>query len=308
VWVAVVACLSVESALRAAEPVGPSSPSVGVTSVASNVSDLDRSVSFYVNVLDFEHAEPAIETGDKRAGNEQDRTAWLRLGDELTEVREVADGAGRPYPLDSRSHDRWFQHLAIVVSDMSPAYQRLREARVAHISSGPQTLPEWNQAAAEIQAFYFRDPDGHPLELIAYPPGKGQDKWHRQTDELFLGIDHTAIAVADTEAALRFYRDELGLTVVGGSENHGSEQEHLNGVFASRVRITALRGAFGLGVELLEYIAPADGRPWPGELRPFDLAFRETRFLLRHPTADSATRHITRLRDPDGHPVVLSRQ
>lgn len=307
-WIALVACLLVESALRAAEPDASSSPSVGVTSIASNVSDLDRSVAFYVNVLDFERTEHPAQTDDEQSDDRPHRTAWLRLGDEAIELREVGDGAGRPYPPGSRSHDRWFQHVAIVVKDMDRAYKRLRDARVVHISSGPQTLPEWNQAAAGIQAFYFRDPDGQPLELIFYPPGKRQDRWQTPTNKLFLGIDHTAIAVADTEAALRFYRDELGLTIAGGSENHGFEQEHLSGVFASRVRITTLRGAFGPGVELLEYIAPSDGRPSPADLQPFDLVFRETRFTLAHPTSIRATRDVRRLRDPDGHPVVMTRQ
>ena len=39
------------------------------------------------------------------------------------------------------------------------------------------------------------------------PPDKGNPKWHRGRDRLFLGIDHTAIVISDTEASLRFYRD-----------------------------------------------------------------------------------------------------
>jgi catechol 2,3-dioxygenase-like lactoylglutathione lyase family enzyme len=39
------------------------------------------------------------------------------------------------------------------------------------------------------------------------------------TGRLFLGIDHTAIVVSDTEASLKFYRDVLGMTVAGESEN-----------------------------------------------------------------------------------------
>ena len=37
---------------------------------------------------------------------------------------------------------------------------------------------------------------------------------------MFLGIDHTAIVVDDTDASLRFYRDTLGLTVAGDDIAH----------------------------------------------------------------------------------------
>src|SRR5205085_5189828 len=68
--------------------------------------------------------------------------------------------------VDARSNDRWFQHVAIIVSDIDRAYQWLREHKVQHASPGPQLLPAWNPNAGGIRAFYFRDPDGHPLEVL----------------------------------------------------------------------------------------------------------------------------------------------
>ena len=101
--------------------------------------------------------------------------------------------------------------------------------------------------------------------------GKGDARWHKKADRLFLGIDHTAIVVADTEASLAFYRDRLGLKVAGESENHGTEQEHLSNVFGARLRITTLRATKGPGIELLEYLTPRDGRPTPPDSRANDL-------------------------------------
>ncbi|HKB14750.1 MAG TPA: VOC family protein, partial [Planctomycetota bacterium] len=98
----------------------------------------------------------------------------------------------------------------------------------------------------------------------------------RPTEKLFLGIDHTAIVVGDTEASLRFYRDLLGMRVAGESENFGDEQEHLNGVFGARLRITALRAASGPGIETLEYLAPRDGRPRPAGAMSNDLLHWQT--------------------------------
>jgi hypothetical protein len=68
----------------------------------------------------------------------------------------------------------------------------------------------------------------------------------------------------------------LGLAVAGRALNYGTEQEHLNNVFGARLRITALRGPQGPGIELLEYLAPRDGRPFPSDLRANDIAFWQT--------------------------------
>ncbi len=248
-----------------------------VETLGFTVSDADRAIDFYTRVLDFEKVsdvEVANEPLERLQGvfGARLRVVRLRLGSETIELTEYVAAKGRPYPEASRSHDRWFQHAAIVVRDMDAAYARLRAHRVEHVSTGPQRLPDWNPNAGGISAFYFRDPDGHVLELIHFPAGKGLPKWQEPTERLFLGIDHTAIGVADTEASLRFYRDELGLAVAGASENWGTEQEHLNLVFGARLRITALRAATGPGIELLQYLSPDDGRPYPTDLRPNDVA------------------------------------
>src|SRR4029079_10523949 len=99
-------------------------------------------------------------------------------------------------------------------------------------------------------------------------------------DRLFLGIDHTAIVVSDTEASLKFYRDFLGLQVVGTSENYGTEQEHLNNVFGAHLRITTLRAPAGPGIEFLEYLSPRDGRAFPADERANDLVHRQTRLVI----------------------------
>ena len=253
----------------------------GVEAVGITVADLDRSVDFYSNVLHFkkenemELAGPEIEHLKGLFGVRV-RIARLKLGSEEIELSQYLAPQGRPIPSDSRSNDLWFQHFAIVVSDIDEAYHVLREHNVQHVSSGPQTLPAWNPQAGGIQAFYFRDPDGHVLELIHFPVGKGDPRWQVHGPEIFLGIDHTAIAVSDTDKSLAFYRDELGMHIAGASENYGLEQEHLNNVFGARLRITSLRAAQGPGVELLEYLAPRNGRRIPEDTRANDLSHWET--------------------------------
>jgi len=312
---------------------GPHALVKGVDSIGLTVSDLDRSIDFYSSVLHFQkvsEAETDGESYEHLAGvfGLRTRTARMRLGEEYIELTEFLAPRGRPAPVDARSNDGWFQHIAIIVNDMDRAYQWLREHKVQHASSGPQLLPAWNKNAGGIRAFYFRDPDGHPLEILWFPPDKGNPKWHVATDKLFLGIDHTAIVISETEASLRFYRDRLGMEVAGESENYGPEQERLNNVFGARLHITALRAASGPGIEFLEYLAPRDGRPFPPEEKANDLIHWQTRFLgisvdeaaqtLRNsrsafvstgavelPDGKAGFRKAVTVRDPDGHAIQI---
>lgn len=247
-----------------------------VKAVAVTVSDLERAERFYGDVLQFNLVEETEVSGKEYeqlygVSGLRLRIARMRLGDQEIKLLHFLAPTGRPFPLDSRSNDHWFQHIAIVVSDMTRAYARLRAANVQHASSGPQRLPDWNPQAGGIEAFYFRDPDGHFLELIHFPPGRGAAHWQNAQGHLFQGIDHTAIVVEDTDISLHFYRDWLGMKIVGTSENWGPEQAHLNNVFGAHLRITALRTSQGPGVELLEYLAPHDGRPAPVDGRANDL-------------------------------------
>jgi catechol 2,3-dioxygenase-like lactoylglutathione lyase family enzyme len=323
-----------ESSTRAASQETASAQAVAM--VGLTVSDMQRSVDFYTRVLDF-----TKETDDELAGDGVEelqgvfgariRVVRLRLGEERLQLTEYLAPRGRPAPADARSNDRWFQHVAIIVSDMDRAYARLRQFRVEHASTGPQTLPKTIPGAAGIRAFYFRDPDGHPLEILQFPPDKGAPKWHRSSGRLFLGIDHTAIVVDDTETSLGFYRDALGFRVAGESFNFGTEQEHLNNVRGARLRITGLRAAAGPGIEFLEYLAPSDGRPFPADERANDLVHWQTTILVPNAATAAAVvrrgrfrlvspgpvtlsdtslgfRRGLRVRDPDGHVVQLVEQ
>ena len=304
-----------------------------VESIAVTVSDLDRAVDFYSKVLTFEKVADREVSGEAYEHlfgvfGLRVRSARMRLGDEYLELQQFLAPRGRPVPLDSRSNDRWFQHVAIIVSDMAAAYARLRSFNVEHASSGPQRLPDWNPNAGGIEAFYFRDPDGHNLEVLQFPPDKGAPKWHARDGRLFLGIDHTAIVVVDTEASLHFYRDLLGMRIAGSSDNYGTEQEHLNNVFGAHLRITALRAAHGPGIEFLEYLTPRTGRPLPPDTQPDDLWYwqvnlcsaapSEFESALRDSHAPLPSARAIRLgdaqlgwrtglltRDPDGHASLI---
>lgn len=329
--------------IAASQPAAAAPPAVeSVGSIGITVRDLAASVAFYRDVLGFKVAGEQQATGaslERLTGvfGAHTRSARLELGSESIVLTHYLTPRGRPVPADLHSNDRVFQHIAIVVADMDRAYAHLQAHGVRHVSTEPQTLPAWNKGAAGIRAFYFADPDDHTLELIWFPAGKGDRRWQRPGGAtgaalgaaLFLGIDHTAIAVGDTARSVRFYRDALGLRVAGESENYGTEQEHLNNVFGAHLRITGLRASSGPGIELLEYLAPRDGRPAPPDLRANDLAHWQTvlragdvattsaRALAAGAEAtssaavernDAAFRFTSArlLRDPDGHGLLFA--
>ncbi len=217
------------------------------------------------------------------------RVLRLALGAEVLELTQVLDpgpGArpGRPIPADSHSNDRWFQHICLVVNNIEAALEGLQPAlaagRITPISSGPQRLPDWNTAAAGIVAYKFRDPDGHPLELLQFPPDKGEARWHSSSPGPLLGIDHSAIGIADTAGSGRFYRELLGLAAGGDGVNSGPEQDGLDGLAGTRVRITAHRCPSGAGIECLDYREPPGGRPMPADQGPQDLAHWQLRLRV----------------------------
>lgn len=300
-----------------------------VDTVGITVSDLERAIAFYSEALSFKKisdVEVYGEEYEKLLGlfGVRLRLVRMQLGDEVIELIQHLTPQGQPVPIDSRSNDLWFQHIAIVVSDMEQAYQQLRQFNITHVSTAPQKLPDYIEAAAGVEAFYFRDPDGNTLELIHFPAGKGDPRWQQPTDQLFLGIDHTAIAISDTQTSRQFYQDLLGLEVAGESENYGTEQEHLNNVEGARLRITGLKADAGIGVEFLEYLQPDNARPLPKSTTPKDLIHWETTLVVKD--ADLAAQKLSQggyqfvsdgvaeiaeptlgfkrafmVRDPDGH-------
>src|SRR5438132_9679941 len=308
------------------------SPQVAVESVGMTVSDMDRSVAFY-SALAFHKVSDIEVLGEQYEHLEgvfgvRMRIVRMQLGNEYLDLTEYLAPRGRPVPADSRSNDLWFQHIAIVVRDMDQAFEKLRALKVQFVSTGPQTLPPSIKAAAGIKAFYFRDPDQHNLEIIYFPPGKGDPRWQEKTDNLFLGIDHTAIGIANTEVSLHFYRDLLGFHKAGESENFGTEQEHLNQVFGAHSQITGMRAASGAVIEFLEYLTPRDGRARPADVHANDIVHWQTMITTDDVDIMAKKLHEARVRfvslgavsmpkdkagfskgalvsDPDGHDVLL---
>ena len=117
-----------------------------VDAVGMTVSDMGSSVEFFSKVLSFEKVSDVEVVGNEYERLQgifgvRMRIVRMRLGDELIELTEYLAPRGRPIPADSRSNDQWFQHIAIVVSDMDKAYQQLRVHKVPHTSTVRSGFP-----------------------------------------------------------------------------------------------------------------------------------------------------------------------
>ncbi|MDF0645171.1 MAG: VOC family protein [Nitrospira sp.] len=304
-----------------------------VAAVGFTVSDMDRSVAFYRDILTFTPVSDVEVDGpeyDQLYGifGVRVRVARMQLGEQQIELTQfISPPDLRPIPMPSYSHDLWFQHVAIVVRNMEEAWARLRRHHVRQISPRPQTIPASN-AAAGIKAIKFRDPDGHNLELLWFPEGKGNPIWKKPGVDLFMGIDHTAMTVRSTESSTKFYRDLLGMTVAGGTLNMGTTQQYLDSLPGARTRVTGLVPMMAPpGLEFLEYELPTAGRPFPADSHPTDLwhwqttlvvpdveaaatALRETAQFVSSgvaslPDGSLGFKKGFLVRDPDGHVMQM---
>jgi catechol 2,3-dioxygenase-like lactoylglutathione lyase family enzyme len=280
-------------------------PDAVIDRITLIVSDLDRAEDDYVRTFGCRVERRAdIEPSLTRVlclRRARGRRSLLRLGQERIELLEFTDSAGRPYPPDSTSTDLWFQHLSIIVTDMRRAHLRvMANRRFRPISrNGPVRLPD---SSGGVTAFKFRDHDGHPLELLAFPEGSGPAGWRdARGTGCFLGIDHTAIAVSDSGRSTTFFRSVFGFSVGTRTENRGPEQAALDDVENVRVSVTQVAPELPPPrLELLRYrVGPR--RPVPAGTASNDIV--ATHSVLRvaslDATAAALARHGTPLADHD---------
>ena len=253
-------------------------------------ADPARLVAFYAALGFVAGEEGAIPPDEMRvlgiAG--QGRRQSLALGDSRLDL-DSFDPPGRAYPAGTSAADLVFQHLALVTDDAAAAWARAAAAGAVLISrDGPVTLPA---SSGGVTAVKFRDPDGHPLELLRFPAGAGQH-WtgQRRIGRGVLGIDHSAIAVADVAASRRFFAAR-GLSEGEPTLNQGPGQVALDGIDGAVADVVPMTPrAAPPHLELLGYRHPS-GRPHP-PLSASDVA--ATRTVWR---ADNDAL----VRDPDGH-------
>ena len=266
--------------------------------ISLTVANLAAMQSFYTAALGFEPVgAPRMAEPELAALLEAERISLVELirGKQFLELAAFTP-PGDDYPQNPHSNDLFFQHIALVCTDIEESYAILCRHRHTAISrNGPQQLP------GGIVAYKFRDPEGHPLELIQFPYPNPQSAQ---------GIDHSAIAVADIDKSIAFYTNELGFVVASRQLNTGPAQcamDNLDSILLDVVGLSPQRAT--PHVELLGYRLPK-GRVGTAH-RPTALA--ATRLVFR---VDAFPRHYqsvhlvdgsraTLIHDPDGHALLL---
>jgi catechol 2,3-dioxygenase-like lactoylglutathione lyase family enzyme len=296
--------------------------------VSVTVADLVRTAAFYRNRLGLEVGpeQTLRDSAWKRllglAQGTTARAANVAIGQQVLQL-VAFDPPGRPYPSERASSDQWFQHVALVTGDIARDWQRLQGDSIMQITKGmPVRLPG---NTGSVTAFKFRDTEGHPLELIFFPPSVGDPQWQRRAASSIVGYDHTAISVMDVNRSVAFYTELLGFKIGARSLNKGVEQDRLDGLKDCEVDVVALEPASEVTphVELLHYRIP-HGRTLTSEIRANDLA--SARQIHKVDDLDALVGRLeaggvtfvsqgvvilkgggpaAAIRDPDGHMIVL---
>jgi catechol 2,3-dioxygenase-like lactoylglutathione lyase family enzyme len=298
---------------------------MGVTQlirVSITVADLAGTAAFYRHAL-------MLDVGPEQALGDPAWNALLGL-DEGTTARAVDvtvgekvlklvafDPPGKPYPAERASNDQWFEHVALVTGDITAVWARLEQNSPGVITKGDPVLLPPNTGS--VTAFKFRDPEGHPLELISFPKGVGDAQWQQGAAGI-RGYDHTAVSVINVNRSTAFYTELLGFHVGGRSLNVGPEQDRVDDLKGCEVDVVALQPAAALTphVELLHYrtltadvkandVASArqvhevdDLDRLVGRLEAAGVTFVCPGIVTLGNGGKAAT-----IRDPDGHMIVL---
>ena len=297
--------------------------------VSITVADLAGTAAFYRDRLGLEVGPvQTLEdpTSNRLLGLQQNTTTRaidIAIGQQVLTL-VAFDPPGRPYPSERASSDQWFQHCAFVCGDIAKIWEKLEGVSPEQITKGaPVKLPP---NTGSVTAFKFRDPEGHPLELISFPPGVGDPRWQDEASSGISGYDHTAISVMDVNRSVAFYTKLLGFKLGASSLNKGIAQDRLDGLKDCEVDVVALKPASEATphLELLHYRMPP-GQTSTSEILANDVA--SARQIYRVDGLDTLVGRLemesvafvspgvvalrgggkaAAIRDPDGHMIVLA--
>jgi len=144
---------------------------VGLHHTSRTVSDLDRSLGFYRDLLGMEvalDAEMAGEMLEREVAmpGARLRLVELRAGAAFLELLEYRAPEGAPFPAGAKPADVGAHHVALLVDDIEAEHARLAAAGV-RFTWPPQEVDAGYFAGHRTA--YCYDPDGLIVELWQLP-------------------------------------------------------------------------------------------------------------------------------------------
>jgi glyoxylase I family protein len=135
------------------------------------VSNLERSLDFWQNVLGFELSHRAHQTGQLAAeitgvAGAEILIAVVKAPGHKIELLEYRAPADRKQHVDLRPCDVGSVHVALLVDDLDPVLQKIA-ASGWKAAGTPQTLTTGPNAGKRV--VYVRDPDGTTIEFMQMP-------------------------------------------------------------------------------------------------------------------------------------------
>lgn len=139
------------------------------------VSNLERSLTFWRDVLGFELSHTAHQTGEMASEITGIQGAEIKLavvktpGGHKIELLEYLAPRQRKANVDLRPCDVGFVHVALIVNDLDAILSAIN-ASGWEAAGEPQTLQSGPNAGKRV--VYVRDPDGTTIEFMQ-PPKSG---------------------------------------------------------------------------------------------------------------------------------------
>jgi glyoxylase I family protein len=136
------------------------------------VSNLERSLAFWRDVLGFEFSHSARQSSEMAEQITGVKGAELKLavvktpGGHKIELLEYLAPADRKKNLDLRPCDVGHAHVALIVENLEPLLERIA-ASGWKAGGKPQTLAVGPNAGKRV--IYVRDPDGTTIEFMEMP-------------------------------------------------------------------------------------------------------------------------------------------
>ncbi|MBV7338774.1 VOC family protein, partial [Chloroflexi bacterium TSY] len=139
--------------------------------VSVTVSDMDRSLAFYRDLLGLQEIERHRlegETISKMAGKDDVVMQVVRLQAPetpglLLDLQQYVTPQGKVS--DAKLGDVGHSHICFGVPNLAEAYQELTDQGVKFVSEPVSFDLEW----AIVHVVFFEDPDGYILELMQVP-------------------------------------------------------------------------------------------------------------------------------------------